>query len=135
MKAKVLLVMPPQRRDVLMKYLEEDGLEVFGAGDCREALAKLREGPHYDIVLVDAEIPGGSWREILQFVPESRKGYEVIVCSRCGDEYLWEEMIEAGAFDLIPEPYDRKEVLRIINSALDSQYMRLFVHSVESRIA
>jgi len=135
MKAKLLLVMPPERRDVLMKYLEEDGLQVSVARNCREALAKLSEGPHFDVVLVEEEISGAAWRELLQFLPEYRKGYEVIVCSRCCDELLWAQMIQFGAFDLIPEPYDRKEVLRIIHSALDSQYMRLFVHSVESKIA
>ena len=135
MKAKILLVMPPQRRDVLMNYLEEAGMEVSFARNCREALRKLNEGLHYDLVLVDSRISGGSWREILQFVRDTRTPYEVIICSRFGDEQLWAEMIEMGAFDLIPEPYDRLEVLRILQAALESQYMRLFVHSVESRIA
>ena len=53
MKANILLVMPPERRDVLLKYLEEDGLQVSVARNCREALAKLSEGPHFDVVLVD----------------------------------------------------------------------------------
>ena len=118
-----------------MNYLEEAGMEVSFARNCREALRKLNEGLHYDLVLVDSRISGGSWREILQFVRDTRTPYEVIICSRFGDEQLWAEMIEMGAFDLIPEPYDRLEVLRILQAALESQYMRLFVHSVESRIA
>jgi len=129
MNAKMLLAMAPnQRRDSLMKFLEEeDGIEVFVAADIQEAQAKLNFQRNWDLILVDGEVPGGSWRRLLQCVVASRKNCEVIVCSRCGDEHLWREVIHCGAFDLIPEPYEKHELLRIVRNALDSHSVRRIV--------
>jgi hypothetical protein len=55
----------------------------------------------------------------------------MVVCSRLADEQLWAEVIQCGAFDLIPEPWDRNEVLRIIRSALESHYTDRFSRGVQ----
>ena len=135
MKANILLAMATRRRSSLLKFLEEEGLEVYTAGNFQEAHSKLISPLHWDLLVMDAEIPGGSWRELLQLVQESRKDCEAIVTARCGDEQLWAEVIQCGAFDLIPEPYEKQEILRIIHCALDSQYMRRFTRSVEARVS
>lgn len=133
MNAKVLLVMPPPRRENLLRLLEESGLEVYLAGSFQEARRKLSGAQSYDLLCVDAELQDGSWKEVLQSALDSRKTCETLVCSRCGDERLWAEVIQCGAYDLIPEPYDEREIARIIQSALDSHYMRRFAAPVAAR--
>ena len=133
MSKRILLVMPPQRRLSLLNLLETNGLEVFAAKGFREAQRKLDTPASYDLVFVDAELPDGSWQDLLQHVKDSRRTCEMIVCSRCGDERLWAEVIQCGAFDLIVEPYEEREVLRIVQSALDSHYMRRFLQPVTAR--
>ena len=92
-------------------------------------LAK-RSSSSYDLVLTDAELPDGSWQDLLQFVLDSRKACEILVSSRCADEDLWAEVLQRGAYDLLVEPYDQKEVCRIIERALDSHYMRRLAQSI-----
>ena len=126
MRAKILLVLPPCRRSALLDLLEDENLEVVAASSFEEAKKRLGGTASYDLLIVDAELPDGSWRDLLQVTLGSKKTCEVIVCSRCGDEQLWAEVFQCGGYDLIAEPYDRQEVLRIVQSALDSRYMERF---------
>jgi DNA-binding response OmpR family regulator len=126
MDTKVLLVLPPHRQSRLLKLLDGREFQVFSAFSVHEAQEKLATGDHYDLLLVDAELPDGSWRDLLQSLLEPGKTCEIIVCSRQGDEQLWAEVLQCGGYDLLVEPYDQREVNRIIGSALNSQYMRRF---------
>ncbi len=125
MRPRVLLVMPFQRRLRLLSILEQSGMEVYVAGNFRDAQQKL-DDQSFNLLFVDAELPGGPWQSLVQLLLKSGKNCEVIVCSRCGDERLWAEVLQCGAYDLILEPYDEREVARIAQCAMDSQYMRRF---------
>lgn len=133
MDARTLLVMSPQRQFPLLKVLQENGLKVSTAGSLQEARQILRGSAAYDLVFVDSELPDGSWEDLLQFMLDSPKASEMIVCSRCGDERLWAEVIQRGAFDLLPAPYERREIARIVRSALDSRYLRKFARQSPAR--
>ncbi len=126
MDTKILLVLPPHRQSGLLKLLDSKELQVFSVSSLREAEEKLAEASHYDLLLVDAELPDGSWRDLLQLLQRPSRSIEMIVCSRQGDEQLWAEVLQCGGYDLLVEPYDHREVHRIIDSALASQYMRRF---------
>ena len=125
MRPRILVVMPSQRRIGLLPILEQAGMEVYVAGNFRDAQKKLSE-QSYDLLFVDAELPDGSWQHLLPTIIESGKNCEVIVCARLADEHLWAEVLQCGVYDLIPEPYDEREVARIARCALDSQYLRRF---------
>jgi len=133
MNPRILLVMPEARRDRMMSFLSDHAIDVFLAEGVGEAQAKLAEPLKYDLAFVDAELPDGSWRDLLQFVVASRTNCEMVVCSRVGDERLWAEVIQCGAFDLLPEPMEKQEILRIMHSALDSHYMEFFGHHPVAR--
>jgi two-component system repressor protein LuxO len=92
------------------------------ASNFRDAQQKLSTHP-YNLLFVDPELPGGSWQRLLQWMMQSGKHCEVIVCSRCGDEQLWAEVLQCGAYDLISEPYEQREVARIAQCALESHYL------------
>jgi len=133
MPNRILLVMPQGRRERMLSFLSESGIDVSSAESVREAQEKLAGPVKYDLAFVDSELTDGSWRDVLQFIVASRVGCEMVVCSRCGDERLWAEVIQCGAFDLVPEPLEKQEILRIIRSALDSHYMQRFGHASEAR--
>ena len=126
METKILVAVPSDRRSALLKSLDGTQLQIILAEDSREALQKLSGETSYDLLLSDAEFPDGSWRDLLGFILESKIACEMIVCSRCPDEELWAEVLQCGVYDLLVEPYERQEVHRIIQSALDSRYMRRF---------
>ncbi|MBI2816511.1 MAG: response regulator [Acidobacteria bacterium] len=130
MKPKILVVLSPHRRSELLRILEGKNLQIYFASDFREAQEKLQGHSRYDLLLSDEQLPDGSWRDLLQFLLESKTPCEMIVCSRCGDEQLWAEVLQCGAYDLLVEPFERQEVDRIIQSAIENQYMRRFSHSL-----
>jgi len=120
--------MPSSRRLGLLPILEQHDMDVYVAGNFRDGQQKLSEHA-YDLLFVDAELPGGPWHRLLQTIVASEKDCEVIVCSRCGDERLWAEVLQYGAYDLISEPFEDGEVARIAHRALDSHYLRWFGQS------
>jgi len=132
MNHRILLVMPQERRARMLPFLSESGIDIFTAEGVEEAQRKLAGPNRFDLVFVETELPDGSWRDLLQFVVASQNPTEMVVCSRCGDERLWAEVIQCGAFDLVPEPMERQEVRRIMHSALDSRYMQRFGHMPEA---
>ena len=129
---RILLVTPGVRRPKLLSILSSQGIEVQTAEGVADAEEKLSGPRRYDVVMVDAELSDGTWRDVLQFVAASHAAREVVVCSRCGDEQLWAEVIQCGAFDLVPEPFERQEVLRIVRSAADSHYLDRFQQQARS---
>jgi DNA-binding NtrC family response regulator len=106
-------------------------METTAAGDFRDAQMKLQE-QSYDLLFVDAELPGGPWHRLLPAVLASGKNCEVIVCSRCGDEKLWAEVLQRGAYDLVAEPFEEEEITRIARRALDSHYLQRFGAAVKN---
>jgi DNA-binding NtrC family response regulator len=133
MALKLLLVLTPTRRSQLLPLLEGLDLEIEWAVGFQDAVRKLSGANCYDLLLVDAELPDGSWRNLLLFVQNSGMTSEMIVCSRLADQQLWAEVIQCGAYDLIAEPYERQEVSRIVGSALQSRYMQRFTRTMPAR--
>lgn len=130
MQPKILVVLSPHRRSELLRLLEGKDLQINLASDFREAQQKLSGQISYDLLLSDEQLPDGSWRDLLQFLLDSKTPCEMIVCSRCGDEQLWAEVLQCGVYDLLVEPFERQEVHRIIQSAIDNQYIRRFTQTV-----
>jgi DNA-binding NtrC family response regulator len=131
MTPKLLVALPPHRRSELLRLLDGKDLQIYLASDFREAQQRLSKGS-YDLLLVDEHFCDGSWRDLLQFLLGSNKPCEMIVCSRCGDEQLWAEVLQSGAYDLLVEPYEQHEVDRIIQSVIDNRYMRRFAGAMVS---
>ena len=118
MTPKVLLVSPPQRRSRLLEILGGALARMECASGYIDAREKLGAAS-YDLLLVDTELPDGSWRELLQFGRDSGKVIVAVVCSRVGARRLWSEALESGAYDFIAEPYEEQEIIRIVERVLD----------------
>jgi len=125
MNDRLLLIQPPHRRHELLELLQGKDLQISTASDFLEARRKLRDET-FDILLADAELHDGTWRDILRLNLRLHQPCEMIVCSPSGDEELWAEALQRGAYDLLVEPFSRQEVYRIIRSALDNRYIRRF---------
>jgi len=69
------------------------------------------------IVLCEADLLRGTWREMLE---ESRHLSDpplLIVTSRLADEHLWAEALNLGAYDVLAKPFDENEVVRVVSFA------------------
>src|SRR5437867_2549349 len=116
MNPRILLVMAPERQSRVLQFLANRNLDIFTAGGIEEAQRKLESASVYDLALVDERLPDGSWRDLLQLLATRTGNCEMVVCATRGDERLWAEVIQCGAFDLVPDPIEKQEVLRIVES-------------------
>jgi DNA-binding NtrC family response regulator len=69
------------------------------------------------VVICHAEVEDGSWREVLGNLQARRDPPNLIVSSRMADERLWTEVLNLGGYDLLMQPFERSEVLRVAQLA------------------
>ena len=68
------------------------------------------------IVLYDRDLPG-DWRGAIQRLPQGCGARCVILASFVADDYLWEEVIRLGGYDVLPKPFRDDEVIHTIEFA------------------
>ncbi len=112
-----LIVMPQERRSRLLDHLTGMPGNILTASSCGEAVEVLRYDPEVRVVLTDLTLPDGSWFDVLNRVSDLNACVEVVVCARVADERLWTQVLEAGGFDVLVEPYQEGEVQRILGAA------------------
>src|SRR4051794_18459792 len=74
------------------------------AGSLQHARAQLRKD-EYDVILTEAALPDGTWRDTLRLARECPQELEVIVTDPHADARLWAEALNIGAYDLIAQPF------------------------------
>jgi two-component system chemotaxis response regulator CheY len=123
-KITTMLIMARERRLPLLEALESCAIDVLPVCDCNEGRRMLETQPQVQVVLTDAALPDGDWLGVLQIVAQAGANIEVVVCSRLGDHKLWIDVLEQGAYDVLVEPYQHEEILRIVEAAAARSYMR-----------
>ena len=116
-----LLVMPQERQSRLLRHLTGWDANILTAASCGEAAQLLRDEPGVCLVLTDLSLPDGSWFDVLNRVGDVQRGAKVVVCAHVADERLWTQVLEAGGFDMLVEPYQDREVQRILSAAASGQ--------------
>src|ERR1039457_3577610 len=79
MSAKILLVLSPPVRERLLPLIEMDGFEIEWTAGFQDAVRKLSSGSSYDLLLADAELLDGSWRNLLLFAQNTGLASEMII--------------------------------------------------------
>lgn len=92
------------------------GWRLFEARDRMQALRHLRRRP-VQVVLADAEVPGWSWKQILEELRGQAPSPQLVVASRTADDFLWSKVLNLGGYDVLPRPFERDELERVLVSA------------------
>ncbi len=103
-------------RDLLARYLFEQGFRVTTAGDTESARSALR-GLSFDIILLDVMMPGENG---LQLARELKASSEVPICmltARAEPEQRIEGL-EIGVDDYVPKPFEPRELLLRLKNIL-----------------
>jgi len=120
--ARVLLVMPRNRRSTLLEALEEGATHVLTASDCAEAESFLRSRRPFQVVVTDACLSDGDWRRVLEATGACHNT-KVVVCAPSMNACMANEVFSRGA-DLLFEPFDKEDVLRTVESAVNAVHVR-----------
>jgi FixJ family two-component response regulator len=86
------------------------------AESCEEAWAVANQlaAP---VVLVDRDWPGAGWRTIVESLVTLRHQASVILVSGVVDDYLWQEVIRLGGYDVLSKPLRTDNVARVVKLA------------------
>jgi len=107
-------------RDLLQEVLEDAGYETLVAANGLQALAHIeRESEVIDVVITDVRMPEMTGRELLMKAREFRAEAPVIVITAFGSVEQAVEMVKAGAYQYLTKPFDNREILRLVEEALE----------------
>ena len=113
-----ILAVSPQESDlaVLSRILSHSAWTYVTASTVAEAARQLASS-HFHVVMSERRLADGDWKRILELTSRMTEPAQVIVLSRDGDERLWAEVLNLGAWDVLIKPFHPKEVYRTIHSA------------------
>jgi DNA-binding response OmpR family regulator len=117
-KEKQLLVVDDDRelRELLQRYLSDNGFQVITVNDGREMEQRLSEQA-FDLVILDLMLPGDDGLTLTQRLRQY-SDIPVIMLSAKGDEVDRIVGIEMGADDYLAKPFNPRELLARIKSLL-----------------
>jgi CheY-like chemotaxis protein len=109
----ILLVGPfDSRRGTLREIFAPPHWEIREAATYAEAVGMLNN-PRIAVTICDTEIAEGNWQVLLADLQRRANPPNFIVSSRLADERLWAEVLNLGGYDVLVQPFDRREVLRV----------------------
>nr|WP_325262284.1 response regulator [uncultured Rhizobium sp.] len=103
-------------RDLLNRYLVEQGFRITVAGDAAEARRKL-EGLHFDLIILDVMMPGETGLSLTQSLYEKKTTPVILLTARVEAKSRIAGL-EAGADDYLSKPFDPRELVLRINNIL-----------------
>jgi two-component system phosphate regulon response regulator OmpR len=117
MNYKILVVDDDTRlRNLLTKYLNENGFDVSNAKDAFDAEEKLTDD-NFDLLVVDVMMPNKTGVEFVKNLREKSK-VPVLMLTAMGEIDDRIAGLESGADDYLQKPFEPKELLLRINSIL-----------------
>jgi FixJ family two-component response regulator len=82
-----------------------------------EWATNLLQTDRIPIAISECDLRPATWRELLAETALMPHSPLVIVTSRLADERLWSEVLNEGGYDVLAKPFDRTEVIRVVESA------------------
>lgn len=110
-----ILLTSAQRDDArnLQTVLDGTLWSVIEAENRTEAVRRLKE-KEVSIVLCDRDFGDAPWQQTMQELIAARRGVCVILLSGVADQYLWDEVVRLGGFDVLTRPFQREQVISLL---------------------
>ena len=119
LRQDLVLSVSPAREDhvALRQLLEGQPWVVRESHSLRSALMVLEEY-RIPVVLCEAELHPGSWRDLLAQLARTANPPSVIISSRRADENLRAEVLNAVGVDVLAKPVEPCDLLRALSDGL-----------------
>jgi len=105
-------------RELLEYMLTKEGYQITCAGTGRQAIDLLEKGT-YDLLLCDIKLGDISGLDVLRASMKNNPDTVVILISAFATTETAVEAMNAGAYDYVPKPFDKDELIQTIARALD----------------
>jgi FixJ family two-component response regulator len=113
----VALVASEQDRRLLARVSDLEPLEVHFVESCEKACAVANELTA-SVILLDRDWPETDWRIMVQNLAASPHQACVVLMSGVADDYLWQELVRRGGYDILTKPLRAEDVSRVVKLAL-----------------
>jgi DNA-binding response OmpR family regulator len=120
-----LLVVSPHKDDCMSvsKILQNPCWRIDQASCLDEARKRLQyQGA--SVILCERDLPDGSWKDLLPVLRELPGVASVVVISRHANDDLWSDVLSSGGYDVLPKPFDRRELVRVVGMAWRQSYTK-----------
>lgn len=107
----------PRLRDLLRRYLGENGFQVFVA-DNGVTMNRLWLRERFDALILDLMMPGEDGLQILRRLREQKDTTPIIMLTARGEDVDRIVGLEMGADDYIQKPFNPRELLARIHAVL-----------------
>ena len=77
-----------------------------------EAIPAVERDPA-SLLVAEHTLNDGSWRDILSAIRRCSSPAPILVTSPIADDHMWSEILNVGGFDMILQPFDPEDVIRI----------------------
>jgi DNA-binding response OmpR family regulator len=120
-----LLVVSTQADDYssVRQILQNASWQIDRATSIEEA-GKYLQHKVASVILCERDLPDGTWKDLLAHTRELALTPSVLVVSRHADDDLWADVLSSGGYDVLPKPFDRREVVRVIGMAWRHSFAR-----------
>jgi DNA-binding NtrC family response regulator len=107
-----VLIVTSQMEDVdeLRSILEGTPWDLSDASHLEDPSVAIKAAAP-PILLFDRNTADGAWQVTMKRIIKSRRGVCVVLLSNVGDQYLWDEVVQHGGFDLLTRPFRKEQVL------------------------
>ncbi len=112
-------------REGCRRALISHGFQVATAEHGAEGLHKLREGPPFDLVLLDAMMPGMSGLEVLRSIQEYDPDVVCIMITGYATVDLAAQTMKQGAQEFLPKPFTSDDLLTVVHRGMEERVRRL----------
>lgn len=113
----VLAIAPDERvRSSLCSFSVRGQWDLALTRSCEEALQTLKK-MRAAVILCDRDLPGVDWRHALEKLSASRPDCPIVLTSSVNDEYLWDEVVHQGGYDVLSKPLQEDLTVRAVNLA------------------
>jgi len=105
----------PEDHDALTTILQGKWKLLTTSG--LQSATKLLRRNQVPIAISERDLHPGTWKDLLTRTARLPHSPLLIVTSRLADENLWAEVLNLGGWDVLAKPFDRTEVIRVIEAA------------------
>ena len=118
---KVVVVDDDARiRDLLRRYLSQEGFEVMVAEDGKN-LNRILQREAVDLIVLDLMLPGEDGLSICRRLRQQENRIPIVMLTAKGDEVDRIIGLELGADDYLPKPFNPRELLARIKAVMRRQ--------------
>lgn len=110
------LLADQQDRAVMADLARQNHWDVI-ATESLENARGICERVEPQIVLLDRDLAGEDWRKKMAGLAPASSGACVVLVSKVIDDYLWNEVVLNGGYEILPKPLLEEEVSRTVRLA------------------